>query len=64
MPDSIVNLELPSSPNLFPIHGKKCVKLKCLPLTPFGIPVDPEVKLRVAGESGPSTTPAGVWAYC
>jgi hypothetical protein len=33
-------------------------------LTPLGIPVEPEVKLRVAGESGPRTTPAGTVEYC
>jgi hypothetical protein len=30
----------------------------------LGIPVLPDVNDRVAGESGPRVTPAGVWAYC
>ena len=60
MPLNIVNLDFSLIPNRLDIQGKKWVKLKCLPLTPLGIPVLPDVKDRVAGESGPSTTPAGV----
>lgn len=29
-------------------------------MTPLGMPVDPDVKLNVAGESGPRMTPTGV----
>ncbi len=39
-----------------PIQGKKWVSEKWRPLTPLGMPVDPEVKESVPTLSGPSTT--------
>lgn len=50
-------------PNLSAIQGKKCVNEKCLPLTPFGIPVEPDVNDSVPTLSGPSTMPVGVSAF-
>ena len=64
IPLNMVNFESLLIPNLCDIQGKKWVKLKCRPLTPLGMPVLPEVKDRVAGESGPRTTPAGDRLYC
>ena len=59
MPLSMVKRSFSDMPKRSPIHGKKCVRLKCRPRTPLGMPVEPEVKESVPTESGPIGMPTG-----